>query len=223
MIMDGFILIDKPSGITSHDVVSVIRRKFHMRRVGHAGTLDPLATGILIVLLGPATKLFNKFSSMDKAYEATLTLGMTTDTADIEGKILTTSSYAHISQKQIEEVFKQFVGDIEQIPPMVSAIKVNGKRLYRLARKGIEIAREPRKIKIDSLQIMNIVLPEVKFFLDCSKGTYVRKLAEDVGEVLGCGGCISQIRRTRIGEFQIKDAVPLENVNESHIRRFEDQ
>lgn len=220
--MDGFILMDKPGGMTSHDVVAVIRRKFQTRQVGHAGTLDPLATGVLILLVGSATKLFNKFSSMDKAYEATLKLGMTTDTADIEGKILTTAPFDHIGRPAIEEAFAKFVGDIEQTPPMVSALKVNGKRLYQLARKGVQIDRQPRKIRIDSLRIADISLPEVKFVLECSKGTYVRKLAEDVGEVLGCGGCISQIRRTRVGKYRIEDAVTLENVNENHIRRFED-
>lgn len=218
---DGIILIDKPSGMTSHDVVAIIRRTFNMRQVGHAGTLDPLATGVLILLLGPATKLFNKFSSMDKAYEATLTLGTTTDTADIEGKVLTTAPYQHISRESVEDVFSRFIGDIEQTPPMVSALKVKGKRLYRLARKGVHVELQPRKIRIDSLKIVHFALPEVRFSLECSKGTYVRKLAEDAGEILGCGGCISQIRRTRIGTFKIQDAVTLENVNESHIRHFE--
>ncbi len=219
--MDGFLIIDKPSGITSHDVVSFIRKKFKMRRVGHAGTLDPLATGVLVVLLGNATKLFDKFSSFDKAYEATLKLGMTTDTADIEGKVLSQSPFEEITKKQVEDAFGQFMGDIEQIPPMVSAIKVKGKRLYKLARQGIEIAREPRKIKIHSLRLIQFSLPEIQFELECSKGTYVRKLAEDVGKVLGCGGCISQIKRTRIGNFAIEEAVKLEDVHEDHIRHWQ--
>lgn len=220
--MDGFLLIDKPSGITSHDVVSFIRRKFDMRRVGHAGTLDPLATGVLIILLGKATKLFDKFSGFDKAYEATLTLGMRTDTADTQGNILNRSPFEGVTNKQVEDVFSRFVGEIEQIPPMVSALKVNGKRLYKLARKGIEVKREPRKIRIDLLKVINFSLPDVKFYLECSKGTYVRKLAEDVGEILGCGGCISQIRRTKIGRYTIESAVTLEDVNESYIRHWQD-
>ncbi len=219
--MDGFLVVDKPSGITSHDVVSFIRRKFNMRRVGHAGTLDPLATGVLIILLGKATKLFDKFSGFDKAYEATLTLGMRTDTADIQGNILNRSPVEGLTNEQIEEAFLRFVGNIEQTPPMVSAVKVNGKRLYKLARKGIEVKREPRKIRIDLLKVINFSLPEVKFYMECSKGTYVRKFAEDVGDVLGCGGCISQIRRTKIGCYTIESAVKLEDVNESYIRHWQ--
>ena len=220
--IDGFVIVDKPSGITSHDVVSLVRRKFQMRRVGHAGTLDPLATGVLIVLLGQSTKLFDKFSSFDKAYEATLMLGMTTDTADIQGKTLRQAPFQDITKKQIEDTFRQFLGDIEQTPPMVSAVKVSGKRLYKLARKGIEVKREPRKIRISSLRLVSFSLPEVRFHLECSKGTYVRKLAEDVGKVLGCGGCISQIKRTKVGDFSIEEAVKLEDIDESHIRRWQD-
>lgn len=220
--MDGFLIVDKPSGMTSHDVVVIIRKKFQFRRIGHAGTLDPLATGVLVVLLGQATKLFEKFSSFDKAYNATLMLGTTTDTADIQGKVLSQAPYHEITQAKVEKVFSQFIGEIEQIPPMVSAVKVNGKRLYRLARKGIEVKREPRKIKISSLQLVDFSLPEVKFSLECSKGTYVRKLAEDVGAQLGCGGCISQIRRTRVGHFTIDQAVRLGDVHEGDIRHWQD-
>ena len=218
--MDGFLIIDKPGGMTSHDVVSIIRRKFDMRRVGHAGTLDPMATGVLVVLLGKATQLFEKFSAFDKAYEATLTLGLKTDTADTQGKVLNQAPYDTITQEQVEKTFLKFTGETEQTPPMVSAIKVNGKRLYRLARQGIEVKREPRKITINSLKLIHFSLPEVKFHLECSKGTYVRKLAEDVGEILGCGGCISQIRRTRVGSFIINEAVKLEEAHEGHIRHW---
>ena len=218
--LNGFLIVDKPQGITSHDVVNVIRRKFKMRRVGHAGTLDPLATGVLVILLGRSTKLFDKFSSFDKAYEATMTLGITTDSADIEGKILNQSPCEGVTENQILDVFKQFIGDINQTPPMVSAVKVQGKRLYKLARQGIEVKREPRKINIKSLGLVHLALPEVKFYLECSKGTYVRQLAEDVGRVLGCGGCISQIKRTRIGNFTIEEAAALEEISESHIRHW---
>lgn len=218
--LDGYFIVDKPGGITSHDVVQVVRRKINMRRVGHAGTLDPLATGVLIVLIGPSTKLFDKFSIFDKEYEATLLLGTVTDSADIQGKILKESPFDHITKEQIEDVFKQFVGHIEQIPPMVSAVKVNGKRLYKLARKGIEVKREPRQIHISSIQLLEFNPPYAKFHLACSKGTYVRKLAEDAGGILGCGACISQIRRTRVGRFVITDSVNLENLNESHIQRW---
>ncbi len=220
--MDGFIIVDKPGKMTSHDVVSFTRRKFNMRRVGHAGTLDPMATGVLVVLLGKSTQLFNRFSSFDKAYEATLRLGMTTDTADIEGKVLHQAAFDGVTSAVIENTFAKFIGEIEQIPPMVSAVKHKGKRLYELARKGIEVKREPRKINIHSLKILEFLLPDVRFFLECSKGTYVRKLAEDVGALLGCGGCISQIRRTRIGPFTINESVSLEEMNESHIRHWAD-
>ena len=220
--MDGFIIVDKPKGMTSHDVVNFVRRKFKMRRVGHAGTLDPLATGVLVILLGRSTQLFDKFSSFDKAYEATMTLGITTDSADIEGKVLKKSPYDGITEKQVDDVFKQFIGEIQQTPPMVSAVKVNGKRLYKLARQGIEVKREPRKINIKSLGLINFALPEVQFSLECSKGTYVRQLAEDVSRLLGCGGCISQIKRTRIGNFVIEEAVKLEDIDESYIRHWQE-
>ncbi|MFA5059917.1 MAG: tRNA pseudouridine(55) synthase TruB [Candidatus Omnitrophota bacterium] len=218
--MDGFLVIDKPAGITSHDVVSFLRRKFQMKRVGHAGTLDPLATGVLIIFLGKSTQLFEKFSSFDKAYEATLRLGLRTSTADIEGRVISQRPYGAVTSNQVEEIFTRFVGDIEQIPPMVSAIKVGGKPLYKLARRGIEVKREPRRIKIYSLSLVDFALPDVKFCLECSKGTYVRKLAEDVGDIIGCGACITQIRRTKIGPFKIEEAVNLEEVNESHLRHW---
>ena len=215
---NGILILDKPSGMTSHDVVSVIRRKFGMRRVGHAGTLDPLATGVLIILLGPATKLFDKFSSFDKAYEAAVRFGIVTDTADIQGNTLKTFPCEHISQSLIETALEKFRGEIEQKPPMFSAVRFEGKRLYELARRGIAVDIKPRKINISTLQLLDFSFPEAKLYMECSKGTYVRKIAEDLGESLGCGGCISQIRRVRVGPFRIEDAVPLEEANESHIR-----
>ena len=217
---DGIIIVNKPDGITSHDVVSIVRRKLKMRRVGHAGTLDPLATGVLIILLGKSTKLFDEFSSFDKAYDATLMLGVTTDTADIQGKILDKVSCAQITKEKVEEAFQRFVGDIEQMPPMVSAVKINGKRLYKLARKGIEVRREPRKVRIHELKLLDFCLPEVKFYVECSKGTYIRKLAEDVGRVLGCGGCISKINKTKIGPFRIEESVDIEKITDGHIRQW---
>ena len=217
---NGIILIDKPQGMTSHDVVDAVRKKFSMRRVGHAGTLDPLATGVLIVLLGKSTKLFNKFMAFDKTYEATLLLGRRTDTADIEGKTLAQTPVEGITSAMIENVFQQFSGDIQQVPPMYSAVKIKGRKLYQLARSGIEVEREPRAIKIYSLKLLQLIIPEVKFFLQCSKGTYVRQLAEDVGEALGCGACISQIQRTRVGPFALPEAVALEGLDERYIRQW---
>src|SRR3989304_6257703 len=185
--MNGIVIVNKRSGMTSHDVVQEVRKKLGMRRVGHAGTLDPLATGVLIILLGKSTKLFDQFVKFDKAYRATLILGVTTTSADVQGEVLQKQSYEHITRKQIEEAFKNFVGEIDQVPPMVSAVKVGGVKLYQLARKGIEIERQPRKIRIDCLKLEDVSLPHVKFYLECSKGTYVRQLADDVGKMLGCG------------------------------------
>lgn len=217
----GIIIINKSPGMTSHDIVMQIRRIFKMRRVGHAGTLDPMATGVLIILIGEATKLSNKFVAFDKAYRASLILGTCTNTADTQGKITQQLPYDHVTENQISEVFKKFVGEIDQVPPMVSAVKVNGKKLYELARQGIEIERLPRKVRIDCLKIESIRSPEVQFYMECSKGTYVRQLAEDVGRALGCGACISRIERTRVGDFSIENAVRLEDVNESHIRDWQ--
>lgn len=220
--MEGIIVVNKPTGITSHDVVSCVRRKFKMRRVGHAGTLDPLATGVLVMLLGKSTKLFNKFEAFDKAYKATLILGTKTTTADIEGEVIQQVPYDSLTRKQVEDVFKEFIGEIQQTPPMVSAIKIKGKRLYQLARKGIEVKRTPRKVNIKTLKLLEFDLPKVKFYLECSKGTYVRKLAEDVGERLGCAACICEIERTQVGPFAIDKAVTLEELNESHLENWQE-
>ena len=214
-------VVNKPQGMTSHDVVSVIRKKFNMRRVGHAGTLDPLATGVLIILLGESTRLFKKFESFDKAYRATLLLGTTTTTADIQGKILITKPYADVTEKKVEDILPRFTGETEQVPPMVSAVKVGGERLYKLARKGIEVERPSRKIRIDILKIINFVLPEVQISVECSKGTYIRQLAQDIGEVLGCGAGITQIQRTKVGPFKLDEAVEINDVSEKYIRQWE--
>jgi len=221
MALNGIFIINKPSGITSHDVVDRIRKKFGMKRVGHAGTLDPLATGVLVILVGKSTKLFDKFVGFDKAYRATFILGTRTDSADIQGKIIEQLPYETITPKQVESVFSQFMGEINQVPPMVSAVKKNGKKLYELARKGITVEREPRGVRIDHLELKQFNPPNVKFYLECSKGTYVRQLADDVGEVLGCGACISQIERTKVGAFSLEEAVTLEECNESHLRDWQ--
>ena len=206
--------------MTSHDVVAIVRRRLNTKRVGHAGTLDPLATGVLIILVGSATKLFDKFVGFDKAYLATMQLGLKTRSADIQGQTLQERPFAGIERKDVEKVFARFIGETEQIPPMVSAVKHKGERLYKLARKGVTVEREPRKIRIDELKLLNFALPFVTFHLDCSKGTYVRQVAEDVGEGLGCGACITEIRRTKVGPFGIDEAVKLGELNESHCRRW---
>jgi tRNA pseudouridine55 synthase len=215
--MEGVVVINKPDGITSHDVVARIRKKLGLRRVGHAGTLDPLATGVLVILLGKSTKLFDKFVAFDKAYIATLILGQETTSADIQGKLVRERDYTHITREAVERAFVEFTGEIQQLPPMVSAVKKNGKKLYEFARKGIVVERQPRSIRIDRLEIVDFNPPHVKFYVECSKGTYIRQLAQDVGEYLGCGACISQIERTKVGSFSIKDAIKIEDLNESHI------
>ena len=215
---DGILIIDKPSGVTSHDIVELIRKKLKVRKVGHSGTLDPVATGVLVLLIGKATKLFSKFVHFDKEYEATLRLGIVTSTGDSQGKILCENEVSHVTEDQIKEVFAQFVGERQQVPPMVSAIKHQGKRLYELARRGIEVDRKPRPIKIYDLKIMRTDLPEIDFYVKCSKGTYIRRLGEEIGEKLGVGGMISRIRRISLGPFHIQEAVRIEDVDESHLR-----
>jgi len=218
--VNGFLIIDKPEGLTSHDVVNHIRKKFHIRKVGHAGTLDPMATGVLVLLLGETTKKFIQFSNFDKEYEVRLTLGIKTNTGDIQGKIIKIKDCDDISKEAIEEIFNKFTGEIEQIPPMVSALRYKGQRLYMLARRGVDLKLNPRKIKIHCLRLIDFELPHIDFFIHCSKGTYVRKLAEDMGNVFGYGGCISKIRRLSVGPFNIKDAIKVQEINESHLRRW---
>ncbi|MFA5008734.1 MAG: tRNA pseudouridine(55) synthase TruB [Candidatus Omnitrophota bacterium] len=217
--VEGLLLVSKPGNMTSHDIVDFVRKRLGTRRVGHAGTLDPLAEGLLIVLVGKYTKLFPKFANFDKEYLGVLKLGEITTTGDCEGQLVKQEDCSSITEAKIREAFPFFEGEIEQIPPMVSAVRVGGKRLYSLARKGITIARQPRKITIYSLKILNIKLPFVEFCVRCSKGTYVRKLAEDIGERLGCGAHIIKIKRLSIGNFKLEDAVKLDDINESHLQK----
>ena len=217
---EGIILVDKPKGITSHDVVDIIRRRLKTKKVGHAGTLDPLAEGLLIILVGRCTKLFSKFSDFDKVYSGTLKLGEVTATGDSEGKIIQRHDWTKISEGEIRKTFSLFIGEIEQIPPMVSALRVKGKRLYNLARRGITVERNPRKIKIHSLEVSKIDIPLVEFSVHCSKGTYVRKLAEDIGEKLGCGAHMVKILRLSIGSFELSKAVAPDDINESHLQQI---
>jgi len=209
--LEGVLLIDKPTGLTSHDVVDRVRRKLKMKRIGHAGTLDPMATGLLIILVGKATKLSQYLMSLDKAYEGTITLGETTNTYDAEGEVMMTKPVPEISQAEVQEVLNSFVGDQYQTPPMFSAVKINGQPLYKMARKGKEVEREPRFIRISRFDITRFELPEVDFSLDCSKGTYVRSLANDIGEKIGCGGYLSALRRSASDRFSIEEAVTLED------------
>ncbi len=216
---DGLILVAKPGNMTSHDVVDFVRKKLGTRRVGHAGTLDPLAEGLLIVLVGKYTKLFPRFASCDKEYLGVLKLGEITTTGDCGGKIIKQQDYSLITEEKIREIFASFEGEMEQVPPMVSAVRVGGKRLYNLARKGITVERKSRKINIYSLKIISISLPYVEFCVRCSKGTYIRKLAEDIGEALSCGAHIIKIKRLAIGAFKLSDAIQLDDINESHLQK----
>lgn len=218
--MEGIILVNKPTGMTSHDVVDYARDKLKIRKIGHAGTLDPLAEGLLILLVGKATKLFPKFSGFDKEYFSTFKLGETTTTGDSQGTLLETKDFSSISLENIKQACFSFKGEIEQVPPMVSAIRVKGKRLYELARKGIEVERSARKIIIHDIRVENIEMPYVHFYVHCSKGTYIRKLAENIGARLSCGAHITMIRRLGIGDFKLTDAVELEGINENCLRRL---
>lgn len=215
--MDGILIVNKPAGITSHDVVNFIRRKFNIKRVGHAGTLDPMATGVLVMLLGKATKLSNTFTSDDKEYVAKVFFGKKTDTQDSSGRVIEEKNVSNPGMEAIEKALNNFKGEIEQVPPMVSAIKYKGKKLYQLARSGKIIEREPRKIKISSIEILGFEFPELTFKVKCSKGTYVRTLCEDIGGFLGFPSHMSALVRTRSGDFLLEDAKGLDEVYEKDI------
>jgi len=189
--------------------VDFIRKKFGIKKVGHAGTLDPMATGVLVMLLGSLTKSSQSLMSEDKVYEGVITLGATSDTGDAWGRIEKSGLKIDYKKEEIERVFNKFTGELEQAAPMYSAIKHNGQRLYQLARKGITVEVKPRKISVKEIAILNIDLPLVSFRLECSKGTYVRQIAIDIGEALGCGAYLSGLRRTRSGKFDVADAVGL--------------
>ena len=213
--LEGVLLIDKPSGMTSHDVVDKVRRKLKMKRIGHAGTLDPLATGLLIILVGKATKLSQYLMSLDKVYEGTITLGVATNTYDAEGEVMTTIPVPELTMDAVSKTLDSFMGDQYQTPPMFSAVKINGQPLYKLARKGQEVEREPRFIRISRFETTRFESPEIDFSLDCTKGTYVRTLASDIGEKLGCGAHLSGLRRTASDRFRIEDSITLEAFQEA--------
>jgi tRNA pseudouridine55 synthase len=203
---DGVLLIDKPPRVTSHDIVDRLRRHFGFRKVGHCGTLDPAATGLLIIVLERATKLQDHLMADDKTYEGTMTLGVTTDSQDADGVVVAEKPVPPLTEADLETVFAKFRGDLQQIPPMVSAVKHQGTPLYKLARKGKTVERESRLVHIYDLKILGLDLPRVQIRVTCTKGTYVRTLCYDIGEVLGCGAHLSDLRRTRSGRFDVKDA-----------------
>ena len=210
--LDGAILIDKPSGPTSHDVVDAIRRKFAIKKVGHCGTLDPAATGLLIIVLGRGTKLSEKLMGDDKVYEGTIKFGETTDSYDADGELTASLPVPPLTLDQLNEEAAAFIGDIMQVPPMVSAIKKGGVPLYKLARKGVEVEREPRLIHIYNFRFTDYLEPIGTFKLACTKGTYVRSVAHDLGQKLGCGAHLATLRRSVSGKFDVADAKPLDEI-----------
>ena len=210
----GVLLVNKPKDWTSHDVVAFIRSRFNVPKCGHCGTLDPAATGLLVVVLGKFTRLSQKFSGEDKTYEGTILLGTETDSQDMDGNIIRQSDWSAVTEPQLRDAFASFVGDIEQIPPMVSAVKKGGERLYALARKGEEVERDPKPISIYSINVSRVALPYADFTVDCSKGTYIRTLCADVGAKLGCGAALYRLNRLRSGEFSLNDAVDIETIRQ---------
>src|SRR5215213_571798 len=213
--ISGVLVVDKPVGMTSHDVVQAIRNGTNLRRAGHTGTLDPRASGVLVILVGPAVRLSEYVSASDKRYQAIIRLGGRTDTFDADGKVTPTNQPINVTEQQFEEVLKTFIGEIEQTPPPYSAVKVQGRKAYEMARKGEEVELEPRKITVHHLEVLEWAPPEVVIDVHCSSGTYVRSLANDLGEKLGCGAYLVGLRRTKSGRFSLRDAVPLRKLQEA--------
>jgi len=210
---EGILLVDKPAGITSHDIVDRLRRKLKMKKIGHAGTLDPLATGLMIMLIGKATKVSQFLISLDKSYEGEFLLGIETDSQDADGEVVSEKPLPEdIDEEMMLKEMKSFLGDQYQTPPMFSAKKIKGVPLYKMARKGKTVEREPRFIRINEFCLMNWNLPKGKFSLSCSKGTYVRTVLHDLGQNLGCGAHLTGLRRTKIDQFGIENASPLEEI-----------
>ena len=221
--LEGLLFVDKPAGFTSHDVVAKVRRIYHIKKVGHAGTLDPMATGLLIILVGRATKASNYLMSQPKTYEGTFRLGQTTDSQDADGDVIEEKEVPALTEDEMKELFATFLGDQYQTPPMFSAKKVKGVPLYKLARKGQEVEREPRFVHIKSFDLLGMELPDVTFRIDVSKGTYVRTVAHDLGQKVGCGAFLTSLRRTAINDIAIERAVPLQTLEDappSQLGRF---
>jgi len=216
---DGVLAIDKPAGPTSHDIVDTVRRTFGFRKVGHGGTLDPQATGLLLLLVGKGTKLSARLMSSDKSYEGTLLLGTATDSQDRTGKVLKEAPWDHVTRTALEGAMATFKGDIYQTPPMVSAVKINGVPLYKHARKGETVERKARLIHIYEFTLTDFRPPYADFIMRCTKGTYVRTVCNDIGELLGCGACLQGLRRTVSGNFAISQATSLDDLLKMHRQR----
>ncbi|PWH16078.1 MAG: tRNA pseudouridine(55) synthase TruB [Anaerolineae bacterium] len=214
-IVSGVLVVDKPIGLTSHDVVQIIRRGTGIRRAGHTGTLDPRASGVLVVLIGPAVRLSEYVAASDKRYQATIRLGSSTDTYDSEGSVTETNAWENITEEEFNRVLQKFVGQIEQVPPPYSAVKVKGKKAYDFAREGEEVELTPRIIQVYHLEVLEWAPPEVVIDVYCSSGTYVRSLANDLGKELGCGAHLIGLRRTKSGKFTLRDAIPLRKLQEA--------
>lgn len=214
-VVSGVLVVDKPIGMTSHDVVQVIRKGTGIRRAGHTGTLDPRASGVLVILIGPAVRLSEYVSASDKRYQATIRLGSSTDTYDSEGEITDSFDEIDITEEQFDEVLQDFIGEMEQVPPPYSAVKVKGRKAYEMARKGEDVDLEPRIINVYSLEVLEWAPPEAVIDVYCSSGTYVRSLANDLGKKLGTGAHLVGLRRTKSGRFTLRDAVPLRRLQEA--------
>jgi tRNA pseudouridine55 synthase len=210
--MEGILLVDKPRDHTSHDVVARLRGKLKMKRIGHAGTLDPMATGLLVILIGKATKVSQYLVSLDKEYEGTIELGKVTDTQDADGEVMATKPVPELTETEVVTSIRTFLGDQYQMPPMYSAIKIAGQPLYKAARKGEEIEREPRFIRVMSWDLLRFASPQIDFRLRCTKGTYVRTLAHDLGAKIGCGAHLSALRRTATDKFSVTQALTLDQI-----------
>jgi tRNA pseudouridine55 synthase len=213
----GVLVVDKRRGATSFDVVALVRRRLRVRRVGHAGTLDPLATGVLPVLIGEATKLTPYLMDQDKEYLATVRFGLTTDTHDVTGRVLSETTVSRLERRRLEEACRPFVGRIKQAPPMYSAVHHEGRRLYELAREGIEVDREPREVVVHSIAVEEVAPPHATLRVVCGKGTYVRVLAADLGVALGLGGAVEHLVRSRVGPFVLADATPWADLVDSEV------
>lgn len=207
--MNGLLLVDKPAGITSHDVVDRIRRAAGTRRVGHTGTLDPGATGLLVLCLGAATRLSEHLTGLDKVYEGSMRLGIVTDSYDMDGKMVAESPVPGLTIQDIQKICDRFTGEIMQVPPMVSAVKVGGERLYKRARQGEVVERAPRQVTVREFQVLSYEAPDAQIRVRCTRGTYVRSLCHDVGQALGCGATLASLRRTFVGQFSVQDALPV--------------
>lgn len=219
--LEGVLLVDKPTDHTSHDVVARLRRKLHMKRIGHAGTLDPMATGLLIMLIGKATRISQYLISLDKEYEGTIELGRITDSQDAQGQVMETRPVPALTEAEVRAAMAGFLGDQYQTPPMFSAIKIDGVPLYKSARKGEEVEREPRFIRVAAFELTRFGLPAFDFRLRCSKGTYVRTIAHDLGQRLGCGAHLAALRRTATDRFHVSQALTLDAIEQLTLPEIE--